>query len=277
MRFRCFTGLAMALTTLLGFPPAVLPEDDPAPFEAGWIAEPVTIDGSMAEWIDRPMVTVADPGLMLSIGHDSRFLYILMRFKEISWARTIRLSGLALWFDTPGEEEERLGMRYRGGLAPSDMEKPSRGSHTDMWDLMPRTMRQQLMEYLSQEEQIILVDKAKNLETVLPVDGSMGPAAAFESIPGTYTYEFALPIGEEDGDRPAFPLRPGQTIRLGFKWGMEKEDIDQMKEEMERRMREGPGRYGGGSWADRMPKPEKQAFRLQIRLAEEPAPGENTD
>ena len=246
--------------------------------QTNWAAEPVKVDGEMAEWTGGSTVYFEDIGVQLGLQSDNQHLYLLFRFSNQAWARAIRMGGVTLWLDNSGKKKKDFGIRYTGGSTLSGLQgtgAPGKGGFreamTEEQQGRPRDAEQTLAD------QITVIDNKSSQEIALSPNGSGGPAACFASPQGTYTYEFSIPLERGDVFDCGIGAQPGQTICLGFEWGgMDEKD----RQSMMKRRGDGPpggmsggrggggkGGMGGGRGGSRMQPPEKEELWVKTQLA----------
>jgi len=100
---------------------------------ASALETPITIDGSNSDWADIPTIYFEDQQAVLGVANDSDNLYLLMRFHDPKWVRTIKMSGLKIYVDAKGGESKDVCIRYLGGpdlasLQPADLGRGRGGS-----------------------------------------------------------------------------------------------------------------------------------------------------
>ena len=98
--------------------------------QTNWAAEPVKVDGEMAEWTGGSTVYFEDIGVQLGLQNDSQNLYLLFRFSNQAWAHAVRMGGVTLWLDNSGKKKKDFGIRYTGGPILSGLQgtgAPSNG------------------------------------------------------------------------------------------------------------------------------------------------------
>ncbi len=231
-----------------------------------WSREPVKVDGETTEWASGSTVYFEDLGVQLGLSNDNRNLYVLFRFSNQAWARTIRTGGVTLWLDYSGKKKKDLGIRYTGGSSIADLPMQGSSSRGGFRAAMTLEMQQRLLE----------MEQNPAGQITLCPDGSDGPAAGFAAPQGIYTYEFSVPLEKGDLFDCGIGVEPGQVISLGFEWGgMSKKDRQKLMERMgggmggrpPSGMSGGRGGMGGRPGGPRMRPAEKQEFWVKTRLA----------
>ena len=170
---------------------------------------------------------------------------------------------MTLWFDNTGERKERYGIRFRGGISPSEMfEKFPSGEDRfdDRWDDGERGPA-------SHEEsfaEMTIVDKERDVETRIELDGSSGPTAGFGAPKGAYVFEFSIPLMPTDNASFSVGAKPGDAIAMAIEWG--DVDRDAMRDQLSASHDQGRGRSGdkGGSGSGGYPGPSSRGPRMMI-------------
>lgn len=262
-----------------------------------WPSQPIIIDGQMTEWEDRANIYFEENGVLLGLRNDDENLYILFRFRDRSWLRAIRMTGLTIWLDGQGNKDKTFGIRYNGIPLPDDSSFTGVGGQNINTANMPPGMMERMAERLrDMPVQLTVIDENRWYEPMaVPEDGSRGPAVAFSDARGFYTYEFSIPLAESTDDTYGLNSAPGQIIGIGGEWGdMDMDDLKPSRGNMSggRGDGMGGGRGGGmgggkgggmggrpgGMGGNRLEMPEKQEFWLKTELAVSPAdPTENTE
>jgi len=238
-----------------------------------WSSGPIKVDGEITEWNDMPMNYFEESGGGLGLCNDTEKLYILFRFNNAQWARSIRMGGLTLWLDNSGKKKMDFGIRYTGGPSLSDLQKVGGPGGGFQGSLTPEQQKRLAEVEKEMADQITVIDKKGNREATLRPDGSGGPAVCFASLQGIYAYEFSIPLHKGDLFDWAIGAKPGQTICLGLEWGG-MGDRQRMRQGMGGGMRKPPdggGRGGRGGRPPGMQRPEKQEIWLKTQLAIPPA------
>ena len=246
--------------------------------ETQWSAGSVKVDGEITEWADMSTSYFEESGVQLGLCNDTENLYVLFRFDNPQWARTIRMGGVTLWLDNSGKKKKDFGIRYTGGPPLSDLEEPGASDPGGFRQSLTPEQQQRFADLeKDMANQIIVVDKEGNQKMSLPTDGSSGPAVCFGSLQGIYAYEFSIPLQRGDVFDYAIGAKPGQVICFGLEWGG-RGDRQRMRPEMGGGRRGGGGRGGmgggppgGGRGGSRMQPPEKQELWVKTELALPPA------
>ncbi|MCP4686082.1 MAG: hypothetical protein GY867_11655 [bacterium] len=192
----------------------------------------VTLDGQMADWEELPSAYFEDQGVVLGLANDNDNLYVMFRFRDQKWARTIRMSGLTLWLDGQGKKSKDFVLKYRGGPSMADL-VPQDGNVNDK-------MRERMMKTDSAlSDELTCAVKDRIVEMPISLDGSNGPEVAFGSDHSFFVYEFKIPLKKSEVRYYGIGAEEGAQITIGANWG--KVDKSQMGG-----MKQGGGPPGGG-------------------------------
>ncbi len=239
-----------------------------------WSAQPVQVDGQMTDWAGIPANYLEDSGVQLGLCNDNQNLYILFRFSNQAWARTIRMGGVTLWLDNSGKKKKDFGIRYTGGPSLSEMQGQGMGDRGGFREsLTPEQKKRFLQRQAAMANKITVINKERNKESTIPASGSSGLAAGSAVLQGIYTYEFRIPLQKGDISHYGIGTQPGQAISLGLEWG----GMSDANRERMKRMGSGPpggmgggrggGRSGGPRGGSRPQPPEEQEIWVKTRLA----------
>lgn len=211
--------------------------------DSHWAYVPLKIDGNGADWAEYPVRYFRDQEVSVGLANDSANLYIMMRFRDPKWMRTIRMSGLNLYFDNEGGKKKRFTLIYRGGPDPSQLKGldsldvgPRGGGDRQMPEGMQDRMGERMKDAKGKE--FICAIDGQIFDKEIPTDGAEGPRAAAAYDVGFFTYEFAVPLQENLVRFYGINAAPGTKIGIGVLWG----DMSELKQGM----RDGGGPDGGG-------------------------------
>jgi len=234
-----------------------------------WINKEMIIDGKMTEWDSMPGVYFEESRTLMEFCNDSEHLYIMVRFGDPIWIRTIKMGGLTLWLDAEGKKSKKVGIRYSGGPSREEMQKMGFGGRfaDRMGPDMPLPAEE---EPTGPPERLLFINEENPEGIPIPTDGSEGPAVAYSVIDGFCIYELRIPISANIYDVPGLNLRAGQKYSIGAEWG----DIGELMEKMRERG-SGPPMGGGergrgrpGGMGERRPSlPEKQEVWVKTDFA----------
>lgn len=204
-----------------------------------WTTKPIEVDGNMADWAGITTTYFEGVAVQLGLCNDNDRLYILFRFNNQTYSRLIGIGGLTLWLDNAGGKKKDFGFRYSGGPARPMVQDPGMSGEGGFLDRLTPEQKERLAQQTAETDRITVVGGEHDMETILPIDGTRGPAVAFAELKGMYTYEFSIPLKKTDLVTYGIDSRPGETLSLGLEWGLSDEERRRMMEEM------GAGRGGG--------------------------------
>jgi len=250
-------------------------------FSSGWAEATITIDGHMDDWKGLPTKLFTDANAALSVGNDQDYLYVLFRTVDHRWARTIMMSGLKLYFNSRGKEKKDFWIKFTGGPTKEQLNAISGMSDDRPPDSRPRGIDRDGPMIAGQEPRLSCFIKNRIIEKPIPADGGEGPAAAFDTSLGFFTYEFRIPLDTSVVRYYGIGAEAGQEIAIGAEWG----GMDEMKRQMPGGehgggmgggrmggrgggMGGGKGGRGGGPGMSRPEKPQKKEIWLKTRLAD---------
>jgi hypothetical protein len=173
-----------------------------------WIGSPVKIDGKSNDWPTVEGVVLTDKKVMFSFNNDGEFLYVLFRTTDINWVRTIKMTGLTLYFDTKSGKKKDLYIRFKGG--PSQLMAMPGGE---------RGGRETMPDRSGAGSSLTCYIKDRIVEKEIPLDGAEGPAAAYDTSRGFYTYEFRIPFAKDSTRFYGIGSAAGEKISLCGVWG----------------------------------------------------------
>ena len=248
-----------------------------------WAENPITIDGKTTEWTSLLGKLLTEQNAALAVSNDQEFLYVTFRTTDIRWVTAIKMTGITLYLDSEGGKDKDFYIKYSGG--------PSREQLRTMVERigssegqMSGQMRGGQMSGEDQPPYMLMFIKDQMAEKKIPLDGSQGPAAAFDTCQGFYTYEFRIPLAEGDAFRYGLGIDQGQKVGIGCVWG---EVSGGMKRE---RPSSGKGNGGmcgggmggsrsggmggGGRGGERPGMPTKQEIWFKSILAQRVVPGD---
>lgn len=257
---------------------------------AQWAGDSVEIDGWSSDWSNLRTTYFEEEKIVLGLANDSANLYILFRFQDAQWARSIRMSGLTFWLDPKGGKDRHLVLTYNGGPSMEQLREARGGQDDTQRDLPPEMAERRDQMMKDREPQLQIEIKDRIAQMPIATDGSVGPRVAFAMDHGMYCYEFSIPLHEVGVRSYGLGVAPGAKIGLGAKWGGMPSDRPQRGMGGGGMMGGGPpggGTFGGGPpgggggmggppGGGRMQMPEEQDVSMKAILAPGPNPsGEN--
>jgi hypothetical protein len=239
-----------------------------------WSTRAVTIDGKGAEWIDVPLDYFEEGDVSWGIMNDAGNIYLIIGSSNKSSIRTLRQSGLTLWFSSTGEKNKReFGVRVRGGatesIPPRIVEqtegRPSaedRPAHHDSFALAL---------------DLTALDN-KGHEVPISKSGEDGPAGAAGCEEAMCSYELRVPLRKSDATVAyALNVPPGRKIGIGVELSVPKKSRQQSTGDGSFGTDDGGAgdrHRGGGKEKPNLLELKKQEIWLSVTLAEPPTVGD---
>ncbi len=195
------------------------------------------VDGKTGDWAKLSGIFFEEQKASLAVANDSEFLYLLFRTSDLQTARTIKMAGMTVYFNIEGKKKKDFYLKFRGGPAREQMRR--RGQ--DRMEELERTEGMDDERPMGKEPKPALTCYIKDriVEKEIPLDGTEGPMAAYDTSMGFYVYEFRVPL--DSGAVRYFGLgaKGEKPIAIGLEWG----NMEGMKRRMEGRA---SGGFGGG-------------------------------
>lgn len=195
-----------------------------------WAVKPMSVDGLSSDWADLSPRLYPEQEAVIGMANDSTRLYLLIRFRDPKWARAIRMAGLILDFRIDSDTKESFVLKYWGGPTPEQMREimgrkfdDSAGGEFPGSERPDRPARHDRRVFTC-----YIKDRIEEKE--IPVDGSEGPAAAFNVDQGLFTYEFSIPLEKGGVLQYGLGVGAGSQFKLDATWG----DMKNMPERQHR-------------------------------------------
>jgi hypothetical protein len=259
-----------------------------------YVASSIKVDGRYDDWRDLPSTFLEEQKAVVAISNDNQNLYLMFRTNDPRWVRTISRSGLTIYVDPKGGKKKDFFVRFKGGPSREQLlALVGRGGETPdgARRQMPEGREPQMDDRNANDTVPTLTCYVKERieEKLIPLDGTEGPAAAFDTSRGFFVYEFKLPIKESELRYYGFAAEPGKELSIGLIWG----EMDQMRGERPKGGMDfggpgggpgsGPGGLGGGGGMGGgmgrgggmggppggMQRPSKQEIWVKTTLAKE--------
>ncbi len=188
---------------------------------ASWVDHEFSIDGNMKEWFEVESKYLSDQEASVSLCNDGEFLYILFKTREAKWARTIKMTGLNLYINKNGKTKKDFFIRFKGGPNSAQLKAMAGGMNEreSRMSRMPADMRKKYEEAMNDNTQTLICSINDNVNKVVPLDGTEGPAAAFDTSNGFFVYEFKIPLKQGKDRYYGIGIEPGHKIAIGAEWG----------------------------------------------------------
>jgi hypothetical protein len=181
--------------------------------------KPITIDGKADDWPSLAGKILKDQNAAVAVANDDKYIYCTFRTTDEKWVRAIAMAGMTLCLDIDGGKHKDFYLKFTGGpsivqLRPRvdrQIESGDEGNY--------RGVQNEPRERPISDPKLVLYIKDRLAEKEIPLDGTQGPAAAFDTSLGFYTYEFRVPL--EYGKPLNFGLgaKQDKKIGIGLIWG----------------------------------------------------------
>jgi len=269
---RLLSGLLMVFLILL-FSPVVLPAENAV--QSKWAASPPRIDGLNEEWLEDSMSFEKKVAVEYAFRNDDRNLYVLFIFKNPKFLSSVDMTGITLYFNTPGKKSKDYGVRFVKKMVSGDQ-------LIAYMESQGFTLTEEKKQEIKAKPQYVLLDAVavnKKGEEILPKKAPQGidpPAFWIMTQQNIVAYEFRIPLASRELHPAGIGTEPGKDIKVGFEWGgMTKE----MKEKMQRPRGAGGTSTGADLYAEKatgdylgqIPDvttgPKKYSFWVDVKLA----------
>lgn len=190
-----------------------------------WAENAIPVDGKLSGWENIPSTYFEKQEAALGLSNDNENLYIIFRFRDSKWLPPIKMTGLTFYINDEGKKNKDIYFRYNGGPSmpegkgPEGKGGPGRGGRTGGQMPEMTQSRQGQVAEPTPERFVYMNKKTRGFEKSLPLNGSGGPAVAYDTTMGFYAYEFSIPLAEAGEDIIGLGLKPGQVIAIGAEWG----------------------------------------------------------
>lgn len=179
----------------------------------------ITIDGKAGDWPSLVGMILKDQNAAVAVANDDAYLYFTFRTTDEKWVRAIGMAGITLYVDIDGGKDKDFYLKFTGGPSMEQMRPRGERQIESGDEGNYRRMQEEPRERPEKNSQLMLYIKDRLSEKEIPLDGTQGPAAAFDTSLGFYTYEFRIPL--EYGEPLNFGLgvKKDKKIGIGLVWG----------------------------------------------------------
>lgn len=240
--FRCFVfSILMLSLTLSVFSKKVVNE-------SVWTEKPVVVDGQGTDWQDVQAFQKEKMQIDYAFKNDDNYLYVLFRFNDFKYLSTINSTGVTVWLDSNGKKKKKYGVKFlRRVITPEHfiaLIERQRGP-------LPEAQKTEIKKKKSYTiYQNGVVNKGSDVVVPIKVASAQAPAFKITQTREAMTYEFRIPLPNEEGKVVGIGTKPGDEIAVGFEWGgMTKE----YKEMLKKRYRTQGGGSSKGGVSTEMP------------------------
>lgn len=214
--------------------------------------QPITVDGSVADWHGVPVQYFDSGPRVTAIAHDDRFLYVQFRFSDLALARRVLRTGAIVWVCPARDHDASFGLRYRGTAAMEqalrEADSQGTGAPTELGPPPDASQRGAPEGPGAPPERAPLgaleVLRYGVVDEVIAGGAQPdGHAAAGGVADGVFAWELRIPLSEVSSAAGLNPDAKSGKIAIGFQMsGMTAAEREAMRE----RMRPSGGPGGGG-------------------------------
>jgi hypothetical protein len=185
-----------------------------------WLETRIQIDGQFQDWDSVATSLMHKDHAQLKLTNDSQYLYLLFITDDVDWVRTIKMTGLTLYFNHNASRDKEFFVRYRNGPSSGELPGMAKDSETLGQEDMHPAMREQLLESeRAAKTEFTCFVRDWIVEKAIPADGREGPAAAYGKSAGDYAYEFRIPLKQSEALYYGLATQPGALLGIGAAWG----------------------------------------------------------
>ncbi len=210
--------VALAAVLLLGCGATVGAKDIDS--KCAWSGAAIKVDGKMGDWENVPTRYLEKEESVVGLANDSSNLYVMLRFRDPMYARTVHQSGITLYVDPNGKKKKDFELKFRGGPSFEEIRKldTARAERRPEQDNPRFEDRMKRMDSLG-VSQLVCTIKDRIEDKPLPLDGAEGPSAAAGVDSGFFVYEFKIPLRPSEVRDYGIGANPGGKISVGLVWG----------------------------------------------------------
>ncbi len=188
--------------------------------DSRWAERQIRVDGRSDDWVSVQGAYLSDQNAAFAFCNDSDFLYVLFRTTDPRWTRTIKATGITLYFDAKGGKKKDASICFKVGPTMEQvMAMRENGSVPERNRPRPDGRRAFEMDEAPIPPSLTSSSKERLKDESIPLDGTAGPAAAFDTCQGFFTYEFRVPLSIDKKYVLGVGAKPGQGISVGAVWG----------------------------------------------------------
>lgn len=196
--------------------------------ESRWANSKIVVDGRTSDWSSVQGVYLAEQNAAFTVNNDGEFVYVLFRTTDMRWAQTIKMTGLTLYFDVKGGKKKDVSICFKGGPTMEQAMALQKSSSKGASDFpAPPSGKGGRGGQESQQPSLTCNIKGRIENQIIPTGGAAGPAAAFDTCQGFFTYEFRIPLAAGEGEYYGIGAKPGQIVSVGGIWGSMGETAEQ--------------------------------------------------
>lgn len=165
-----------------------------------WKSRDLQVDGRVEDW---SRLTALDKGPAIAAANDADFLYLAISATDPEMRRTLE-RGLVVWIDPTGARKPDAGFQL-----PAMTRGRGFGPGTDTLDQDASTAKPASIDELD----VLGPGQQRHL---VPLDASLGVAAASAMDQGAVVFEMKVPLATSTEHPYAVGVAPGKTFALGL-------------------------------------------------------------
>lgn len=206
-----------------------------------WRTDEITVDGSNRDWAGN-LVYNRDNDISIGIVNDESDLYISISSTDRGMIQKVISGGFTVWFNTKGNRDKTIGIRYPIGMRGAATPFPER---LEGYENKNYPNEQPIESFRKRWEEFEIIKDKEDISLRIPIDNEVGIEVSYSFYEGTFVYELKLPLNE-DKDSP-YAIRAGasELIGIGFETG-KMENRNRMNRMNRRGFSGGRGGRGGG-------------------------------
>lgn len=177
-----------------------------------WRTDEITVDGLNRDWADK-LIYNKDNDIAIGIVNDETDLYINISSTNRAMFQKIVRGGFTVWFNSKGNKDKTIGIRYPTGMNgaappfPERLEGYGNNEYPDERPIERFRMRGGEFE--------IIIDK-EDMEFRIPIDNEVGIEVSYAFYEGMFVYELKLPLNESKNSPYAAGAGESELIGIGF-------------------------------------------------------------
>ena len=236
-------------------------------FKSKWRYNEIIIDGSNRDWIDS-LIYNKKNDIAIGVVNDETDLYINISSTDRAMIQKIMRGGLTVWFNTKGNKDKTIGIRYpigRDGGAPMFPERFEGYENNKYPGNSP------IESFETGWGEFELIKDKENMALRIPIENEIGIEVGNSFYEGMFVYELKIPLNENPDSPYAIGVSTSELIGIGFETGKM-----EIKNRMNRINRGGfsggrggrrGGRMNGGNRTPRLIKPLEYWIKVELANA----------
>lgn len=233
--FRLIGGMFLVLSLTAGASWA----NDKAKIASVGTETAISVNGHADDWPESSLRYFPDQEAVIGVANDSARLYLLVRFRDEKWVRAVSMAGIKWEFKGSGDSAQTVILKYRGEM-PAELRHSGRRQPSDNDTAQSAEFGPMRGPVDRRTFTCFIPNRIE--EKDIPPDGTEGPAAAFATDQGLFTYEFSIPLDRGAVRYYGLGVSREKQITVKATWG----DISEMRRDMAEHGDMPEGGMGGG-------------------------------